>query len=162
MTLNDASDSFFIIQLSCLQMLFDKVGCPNCGLIGTLMFDVLYSLSYGLSVKIRLQCSNCNEFCIEDFMCSRLGKSASSRAPFEINLRSVLAFRGIGCGFSALKDWCDTMNMPSCMTYDICAESHSKIQEASKQTSANYLKQQEKMYNQHTRTLVFFQMNRVY
>ena len=139
MTANDSDDSFFVIQRSCLQKLFEKLSCPYCGIVGTLMIAILDCLSFGLSIKIKLQCSSCNEVCIEDFMCSRLGKSTSSRVPFEVNIRAVLAFRSIGCGFSGLKDWCDTMNMPSCMSYDTFATSQSRIQQASKDTFCKLL-----------------------
>ena len=41
MTWNDSSDSFFISQLSCLQILLGKVGCPYCGLIGTCLISMI-------------------------------------------------------------------------------------------------------------------------
>ena len=94
--LNDSNDSLFIIQHSCLQMLFEKLGCPYCGLVATLMVDILDCFSHGLSVKINLRCSSCNEFCIKVGICSRHGKSASSRVPCETSLRGVLTFEALG------------------------------------------------------------------
>ena len=35
-----------------------------------------------------------------------LGGAKLTRAPFEIKGRATLAFRGIGCGFSGMNDWC--------------------------------------------------------
>ena len=72
-------------------------------------------------------------------MCSRLGKYTSSRAPFEINVIAGLAFIGIECSFFALKDGRDTVNMPTCITHDAFAQSHSKMQEASKETVCTLL-----------------------
>ena len=40
MTANDSDDSFFIIQRSCLQNLFEKLSCPYCGIVGTLMIAI--------------------------------------------------------------------------------------------------------------------------
>ena len=139
MTANDSDDSFSIIQRPCLQKLFEKLSCPCCGIVGTLMTAILDCLSYGLSIKIKLECSSCNEVCIDDFMSSRLGKSTSSRARFVANIRAVLAFTSIDCCFSGLKDWCGTMNMPSCMSYDTFATSQSRVQQASKDTFCKLL-----------------------
>ena len=47
------------------------------------------------------------------FLCQRVGSATSSRTPFDINLRAVLTFCGIGCDFSSMKDWCGTMNFPN-------------------------------------------------
>ena len=41
---------------------------------------------------------------------------ATGRSPFEITLRVAVAFRGIGCGHSALTEWGSIMNMPKLLT----------------------------------------------
>ena len=71
-------------------------------------------------------------FCAVLF-CERVGNSKSRRIPFEINLLSTLAFRGIGSGHAAIKDWSGTMNMTHCMSQDPHRGTHSKINEASKE-----------------------------
>ena len=35
-----------------------------------------------------------------------------NKGPVEINSRATMAFREIGCGFSAMNEWCGVMNMP--------------------------------------------------
>ena len=54
-----------------------------------------------------------------------------TRVPFEINSRATLAFRGIGCGFSAMNEWCGVMNMPYSMSQDAYTTHHNKIHKAS-------------------------------
>ena len=71
----------------------------------------------GFSFKIKVQCSDCGKDILSMFLCRRVGSVTSSRTPFDINLRALLAFRGYGCGFSSMKDWCGTMNFPSSFAY---------------------------------------------
>ena len=70
----------------------------------------------GLSAKVAIYCGTCNETIDGMFLCDRVGGGQSTRQPFEVNTRAVMAFRGIGCGFTAVKDWCSLMNMPHSMS----------------------------------------------
>ena len=128
----DSSDCFFIVQKSCLQNLVEKFCCPSCHAVGHIKFNILDNNSYGFSTKFQISCDNCHDFLTEQFMSSRLGNSR--RAPFEVNVRSVLAFRSIGCGFSAMKDWCSSMNLPNCMSNEAYSSNQSKVGAASKAT----------------------------
>ena len=95
-------------------------------------FDIMESDSQGFSPKSEIYCSNCNTFHMEHFVSSRLGDS--KKAPFEVNTTAVLAFRSIGCGFSAIRDWCSTMNLPNCVSREAYSNNHNKIGAASKAT----------------------------
>ena len=48
--------------------------------------------------------------------------------PFEINVRATLAFRGMGCGFSAMKEWSGIMNMPFVLTQNSYIEHNNKLE----------------------------------
>ena len=63
----------------------------------------------------------------QDFLCNRIGDSKSTQEPFEINLLTTLAFRSIGSSYSAMKDWCGTMNIPHCVTKDTFGSIQRKI-----------------------------------
>eukprot|EP00112_Aurelia_sp_Birch-Aquarium-sp1_P015507 Seg3441.4 transcript_id=Seg3441.4/GoldUCD/mRNA.D3Y31 product="hypothetical protein" protein_id=Seg3441.4/GoldUCD/D3Y31 len=52
----------------------------------------------------------------------------------DINIRAILAFRGIGCGYSAMREWASTMNMPHYLSCDAYASAHNKIAKASSNT----------------------------
>ena len=45
-------------------------------------------------MKDQLCCMTCNDIIDEDYLCQRVGGSKSTRAPFEINSRATMAFRG--------------------------------------------------------------------
>ncbi len=45
-----------------------------------------------------------------------------------------VAFRGIGCGHSAMQNWCGTMNMPSCLSDNGYLTVNRKINQACKET----------------------------
>ena len=95
-------------------------------------FDIMEGNSQGFSPKFKMYCSNCNNFHMEHFLSSRLGDS--KKAPFEVNIRAVLALRSIGCGYSAIRDWCSTMNLPTCMSREAYSNNQYKIGAASKAT----------------------------
>jgi len=126
-------DCFFFVQLTTMQSLVCKFLCPQCKQSG-LKFDVLKQGTQGFAVKCHLTCPTCEDYKHEQFMCSRLGNSESTRVPFEINTLATLAFRGIGCGYSATKEWCNTMNMPCDISYNLYSNHHQKITEASAAT----------------------------
>ena len=44
-----------------------------------------------------------------------------------MNLGATLAFRGIGSGFFAMKEWCSIMNMPHCLSQDAYTRCHESI-----------------------------------
>ena len=65
-------------------------------------------LSHFISVK------NSSDTCDwqGSFCTSKTLKSTKGRPPFEVNVRTVLAFREIGKGHTAIKKYCGFMNMP--------------------------------------------------
>ena len=73
------------------------------------------------------------------FLCDRVGGEQSTRQPFEVNTRAVVAFRGIGCGFTAVKDWCSLMNMPNSMSKCTYTARQTEIHAASVDTVAKVM-----------------------
>lgn len=64
------------------------------------------------SIYCSLYCNSCEQVVIESYLSDRVGGTATQNAPFEVNVRAVLAFMDIGCGFSAMKEWSSDMNFP--------------------------------------------------
>ena len=58
--------------------------------------------------------------------------SPSSNVPFEVNIQAVLAFRSIGRGFTAIREWCGIMNMPYHLSKDGYTSSHERLDSTSK------------------------------
>lgn len=108
----EPTDSFLIVQMSSLNKLFGSVCCPKCK-YGGIKFSLIEGKEKGFAVKGGLFCSHCEETIAETFLSERVGGSKSSKAPFEVNVRSTFAFMGVGCGYSAVRDWSTVMNTPS-------------------------------------------------
>ena len=125
-------DCYLFVQKSVILDFFSVLLCPMCKQPG-LTFTTS-SGKWGFATKARLVCEVCDELVKEDFLCERVGGSKSQTDPFDINLRATLAFRGIGCGHSAMKEWASTMNLPHLVSYDSYRTAHQKIADASKQT----------------------------
>ena len=129
---DESPDCYFIIQFACLSMLLKSLACPLCLKSNVLEALLIDKEHCGFSYKIKVQCTDCGKEILSMFLCQRVGSATSSRTPFDINLRAVLAFRGIGCGFSSMKDWCGTMNFPNSFAYGTFSSHQNKLELASK------------------------------
>ena len=124
------SNAYFIAQQKCISMLISTLLCPDCGLPGV-SFEVVPESKCGFAAKAKISCSHCEEICGTNFLCERVGNSRSQNVPFDINVRATLAFRGIGCGFSAMKEWSGMMNMPFVLTQNSYIEHNNKLEQGS-------------------------------
>ena len=130
------SDCYFIMQKSVLEGLIKALLCPNCKR-PSLSLDLLIESSFGFSTKGKTFCSHCRSFEDKLFFCERVGGSSHSTVPFDINIRSILAFRGIGSGFANIKQWCGIMNMPHCLSQGGYTKNLEKIESSSLTTFNN-------------------------
>ena len=127
------NDCYFFAQQACFDKFIRHLLCPQCA-EKRLCLEVQPGKSCGFSSYAVLSCSACKVIVYKDYLCKRLGNTESTRSPFEVNILSTLAFRGIGCGFSAMKNWCGTMNMHNCLSQDSYHQNQMKVAEASKNT----------------------------
>ena len=81
-----------------------------------------------------ISCSTCEKILEERYLCERVGGSQSPNTAFDINIRSILAFRGIGCGYSAIKQWCGIMNMPHCLSQGGYTKNMERLEKSSLET----------------------------
>ena len=112
-----------MVQLSALISLLGEVLCQSCK-SPIVQFELSTGNAIGFSMKGWLFCTTC---LYEDYLCQRILGAKSTRAPFEINSRSTMAFRGIWCGFSAINECCGVMNMPYSMSQDAYTAHHKKF-----------------------------------
>ena len=61
-----------------------------------------------------------------------------------LTFEPLLAFRRIGCGYSAMNEWTCTMNSQHVMSYDTYRNAHQKIANASKETFQEIVKKSRK------------------
>ena len=127
-------DQYIMIQVMQITKLLSDVLCPNCKKPG-IRFTRKSEDDLGFAARILLECTNCKGYNRTEYSSQRIGEPGSVKnAPFDINIRSTLAFRGIGCGHSAMKDWCDTMNMSSVLSKNAYTSTNNKLEEAASRT----------------------------
>ena len=95
---------FCLMDMAILHNIFKMLPCKNCLEFElTLVNDITQRM--GCASCYSLQCNNCRW--TETFYTSgQVGHF------FEVNRRIVYAMRSIGCGLTAIKRFCTTMNMP--------------------------------------------------
>ena len=113
-----------------MQGLIGNLLCPHCKQSG-LKFYILQQSTLGFAAKCLVIGPTCEQYKHKQFMCKRLGTSDSTRVSFEINTVATLASRQSGCGYSATKEWCSTINMPYDLSYNLYSKNHQKSAEAS-------------------------------
>eukprot|EP00795_Rhopilema_esculentum_P005627 gene5627-10838_t len=96
-------DCYFIVQKSSMCKLIATVPCPKCFSSG-LQFVVPDNNVCGFAVKCVVICDTCKDVIIEQYMCERIGSVTTLRTPFEINMRAVVAFRGLVCNAKLVWD----------------------------------------------------------
>lgn len=104
-TINENGVSGYrIIDMAILSIMFKMLPCKECfDCELTLVDDITQRMGYASCLA--LQCKTCGW--TETFYTSeRVGHY------FQVNRRMVYAMRSIGCGLSAMKRFCTTMNMP--------------------------------------------------
>ena len=117
---------FLIVSKQCLKKFFVELCCPNCNKTGVI-FDTVKGKDMGFCSKAFTYCSLCQSKISEEYLSERVDRTESTQKPFEVNVRSVFAFRGIGCGYNAIKDWASMMNLPNNPSKDAYATAKDKL-----------------------------------
>ena len=107
--ISESNDLLIFVQMSSLNLLLSFSCCPLCKQSG-ITFSLIGCKEMGFAVKGKLFCGNCEQSFAESYFSETVGGSQSSKALFEVNLRSAFAFMGIGCGYSDIRDWSTVMN----------------------------------------------------
>ena len=116
-TVKDGQESYIFFNTNILKNLIHEVGrCPNCSSSSGLDFVHDVAKKNGLAHKFNLTCRSCswkNEtFSSRKLPNTRAGIHGRGKKAFEINTRTIIAFREIGKGYSALTTFCRCINMP--------------------------------------------------
>ena len=133
MSNSETTNYYFLAQEAALSSLIRDLLCPVCKMPG-IVFEVNAKAKIGFAASATLKCENCKKISNEGYLCQRIGQSTSQNVPFDINMRAVLAFRGVGCGYSAMKEWGSIMDMPFIPSQDTYTRMHNKLEKAAKAT----------------------------
>lgn len=134
-----------IIDTGSLLNLFKvmDVKCPDCSCKVNVSHDL--SLKCGLAHFFIAECvCECTKLCEwrhEQSTSPKVTppKKEPGQKCFDINIRSVLAFREIGRGYSSIKDFCKFMNMPPPMDKKSYRKSFTRLYRAYTKASRNSL-----------------------
>ena len=99
-----------------------------------IVFEVDTKAKIGFAASATLTCKSCKSISNEGYLCQRIGQSKSQNVPFDINMRAVLAFRGVGCGYFAIKEWGSIMDMPFIPSQDTYTKMHNRMEKAATAT----------------------------
>ena len=127
-------DEYILVQRSQITKLMSDVLCPKCKKAG-IQFTRKPEDDLGFSARMIIECSNCKLYNRSEYSSRRIGQPGNLKnAPFDVNARSTLAFRGVGCGHSAMKEWCGTMNMSTVLSKNAYTNTHNRLEEAASKT----------------------------
>ncbi len=130
----DQQDGYFLAQGNQIDKLLSGLLCPSCKQ-ASITFSRKPEGDLGFACRIAIKCINCETFEREEYSSQRIGQPGSGKnTPFDVNVRSTLAFRGVGCGYSAMKEWCGMMNMSSVLSKNAYINTNNKIEEAASKT----------------------------
>ena len=106
---------YILIDSDVISELLTLVGCcPECVKSG-IVFSNYFEKKKGLANCINLACNNC-KWTHSTYTSRSIEKSATpGMNAFDVNVRSVIAFREIGKGISAMQALCGYMNLVSPM-----------------------------------------------
>ena len=104
---------YILIDSDMLSEMIGSVGqcqAPNSNCKGKVLVTNSVKEKRGLSCKLHLQCSQC-EWSTSYYTRKELPSSKRGRKKFDINVRTVAAFREIGKGHTAIETVCGFLNM---------------------------------------------------
>ena len=111
----DLNDFYFIMHFKQLKLIFEKYSCCQ---ICTSKLEISHNmlLRKGFSLSLKVKCIHCDN--IDNFFTSPVvNNEKCGNKPHEVNTRSLMAFREIGCGRESMIRFAIIMNMPPPMTY---------------------------------------------
>ena len=112
-TFDSGKDNYFVfINFSILKELIAKTACNNC-FQPLLLTDVDPSRK-GFAHLFQLKCEHCDY--VKRFNSSNKSINAkfdavTANSPYDVNIRAIIAFREVGCGYGAIKTFSSCMNL---------------------------------------------------
>ena len=127
-------DEYILVQGTQIMKLFSDLLCPMCKQ-PSIQFMRKPEDDLGFAARMAIECRNCKRYSREEYSSQRIGEPGSLKnAPFDVNARATVAFRGVGCGHSAMKEWCGVMNMSAVLSKNAYTNTNNKLEEAASKT----------------------------
>ena len=143
---DEISPCYLFIDTELLSnFLIDIVSCNICS--SNVVVKHKLDLKQGFAHNISIECSKDSCTWSKSFWTSKKVKTPKGRPPFDVNMRSIIAFREIGKGLTAIKKFGGCMNMPNVLNQTAYAglvtsikESYTKVAKACMVNAANQIR----------------------
>ena len=90
-------DEYILVQGTQIMKLFSDLLCPMCKQ-PSIQFMRKPEDDLGFAARMAIECRNCKRYSREEYSSQRIGEPGSLKnAPFDVNARATVAFRGVGC-----------------------------------------------------------------
>ena len=107
------SVEYILAQGTQIMKLFSDLLCPMCKQ-PSIQFTRKPEGDLGFAARMAVECRNCKRYSRVEHSLQRIGEPGSLKnAPFDVNACATVAFRGVDCGHSAMKEWCGVMTTTS-------------------------------------------------
>ena len=138
---NHLGSHYILMDTEILKTIIGCIGvCPLENCMGKITFKNLIKEKCGLSCKLVFNCEVCNW--TQYFYTSKElpRESQAGRKPFDVNLRTVAAFREIGKGHSAIETVCGFMNLSRPMNINAYKKSETILYDKYKKVAHDDMK----------------------
>ena len=109
-------EGYRLIDMGLLQCLVSSLACPDCH-EKTLVLEENGCKNKGIPYFITVLCTEC-DYKFGSYTSKTvqpLVEGSNGTKPFQVNIRTVYAFRSCGVGHTGLEKFCCMMNMPAPM-----------------------------------------------
>ena len=131
---------YMLLDSDILSSIVACIGiCPEEDCSGKINFTNNFNEKYGLSCKLIFTCNSCDW--MQYFYTSKEISTSTGRQPFDINLRTVAAFREVGKGHFAIEKVCGFMNLCPAMTIKAYKKTEARLYESYKKVAMMNTKQ---------------------
>ena len=141
-TFDSGKDNYFVfINFSILKELIAKTACNNC--FQPLLLTDVDSSRKGFAHLFQLKCEHCDY--VKRFNSSNKSINAkfdavTANSPYDVNIRAIIAFREVGCGYGAIKTFSSCMNLSKMQRKKIRAVKKGFIDDQQiKETTDSYI-----------------------
>ena len=135
------SSHYILIDSDIMGQIVSCIGtCPQENCKGKINFFNSLKEKYGLSSKLQFNCDLCN-WSRYFYTSKELSSNTRGRKPYDINVRTVAAFREVGKGHSAVETVCGYMNICPPMNISAYKKTEGELYENYKKAAQGNMKE---------------------
>ena len=123
-----------LLDVSILADVFHSLCCPGCKDVNCLELEDINEGKKGLARLLQIHCKTClyKKAFYTSKQVGKVDKDKGGQRFYDVNIRSVYAFRQVGIGHKHLRKICCYLNMPSPMLSNNYTKISNKLKESAK------------------------------